>query len=140
MSQSLCNSLFLHFYIFLQCEDVLNIVSYIVPPYGAKALQDYGKHSLFTRRRNYVSVPLRGESLASIMGGIGSGVEGLTKYQSPYGAKALQEEDFAMYSIQGWQGISPLTGRKSCKTLWCIIIVIDKCTVSVPFRGESLAS
>lgn len=59
MSQSLCNSLFLHFYIFLQCEDVLNIVSYIVPPYGAKALQVVGVDGM-KRQTNTGISPLTG--------------------------------------------------------------------------------
>ena len=114
MSQSLCNSLFLHFYIFLQCEDVLNIVSYIVPPYGAKALQVVGvdgmkrqtntgispltgrKPCKFTQNAwgntylSFVSVPLRGESLARMEKKLAEIKAAANEYQSPYGAKALQ--------------------------------------------------
>ena len=91
MSQSLCNSLFLHFYIFLQCEDVLNIVSYIVPPSGAKVLQEASWYSRYSTM--------------------------MLLYQSPSGAKVLQVGEFyPSINIIMDSSISPLPGRKSCKT------------------------
>ena len=89
MSQSLCNSLFLHFYIFLQCEDVLNIVSYIVPPLRGESLARKVKIALFKISADGYQSPYGAKALQVIVCSI-IRVISTGEYQSPYGAKALQ--------------------------------------------------
>ena len=114
MSQSLCNSLFLHFYIFLQCEDVLNIVSYIVPPLRGESLASVTVLPSTKKEKLMYQSPYGAKVLQDTYLSFDE-LARLREYQSPYGAKVLQVK-FFYRNVTNHNRISPLTGRKSCKT------------------------